>query len=467
MGPQDEGAQGLNEPGTSAAQIAAAIASRALSPVEVVEASFAAIDGVRDLGAMVWLREQAHEDARASEKRLATGDAPRALEGVPFTSKDLTPLADGPSNLGSRAFAGYHAGFDGEVVRRMRAHGAILVGTTAASEFGNRPTTETALFGPTRNPWDPTRTCGGSSGGAAVAAATGIAPLNLGSDGGGSIRIPAACTGVVGLKPARARVPLGPRIFEEWGGLVVNGALTPTVADQALFLDLVAGPMPGDPWSPPPPREPFRAALTATRQCRIAIAFERDGERVDPETIAAVRATADALADLGHDVVEAQPDLLPLQSPYLTLAHTGIGVIPLTPEQVEMLEPRTKMVWERAQGDLAVDYVRALHETQRRARAILTWFTDYDALLTPTLSRPAPPIGEIAADPERAWEDYRNWLCWTWPFNMTGQPALSIPAGMSSVGVPIGAQLVGRQNDEATLLMLGAALETARPWRFP
>lgn len=467
LGPQAQRAQGLSAAPPSAGDLAARVASGDLSAVDAVDASLAAIERINpDLNAIVWVRQEARRDAEAAQARIDAGTA-RPLEGVPFTAKDLHPIADGPTNLGSRAFEGWHAGFDSEMVRRMRAAGAILVGTTAASEFGNRPTTETALFGATRNPWDPSRTCGGSSGGAAVAAATGIAPINLGGDGGGSIRVPAACTGVVGLKPSRARISLGPQIFEEWGGLVVAGALTPTVRDQALFLDLLAGPMPHDPWWPPPPTEPWSVAIDRPRRCRIAVAFERDGEAVEPETKAAVRATADALADLGHEIVEAQPDLAPLLPAYLTVAHVGIGVLPLRPDQVELLEPRTKMVWERAQNDLAVDYLRAIGEMHRHAREILGFWDTVDALLTPMLSRPAPPIGEIAADPERAWDDYRNWLCWSWPFNVTGQPALALPGGMSTLGVPIGVQLVGGQNDEATILMLGAQLASARPWRFP
>jgi amidase len=188
---------------------------------------------------------------------------------------------------------------------------------------------------------------------------------------------------------------------------------------------------------------------------------------VEPETIAVVRATADALADLGHEIIEMQPDLSPLLPGYLPVAHVGLGVIPMSPEQVDLLEVRTRMVWEGAQTDLAVDYLRALNEMHVRSREILCFWDGVDALLTPMLSRPAPPIGEIAADPERAWEDYRNWLCWSWPFNVTGQPSLSIPGGMSALGVPIGIQLVGGQHDEATLLMLGAQLEATRPWRFP
>lgn len=468
MAPQAQGTQGLTNAPASAAELAAQIASGALSPVEVIERSFEKMASVGPtLNAIVWEREAARADAIAAERRLASGEPARPLEGVPFTAKDLHPIEDGPTNLGSRAFEGWRAGFDSEAVRRMRALGAILVGTTAASEFGNRPTTETDLFGPTRNPWDPTRTPGGSSGGAAVSAATGIAPINLGGDGGGSIRVPAACTGVVGLKPSRARVSLGPTTFEEWGGLVCAGALTPTVRDQALFLDLVAGPMPHDPWWPPSPPEPWRDSIEVARRCRIAVAFERDGESVEPETIATVRATADALSDLGHEIVETQPDLSPLLPAYLTVAHVGLGVIPLTPEQIAMLERRTRMVWEGAQTDLAVDYLRALGEMHANAREILGFWDGFDALLTPMISRPAPPIGEIAADPEHAWEDYRNWLCWSWPFNVTGQPAISIPGGMSSLGVPIGVQLVGGQHDEATVLMLAAQLEAKRPWRFP
>jgi amidase len=455
----------VDTPGLPALELAALFSARACSPVDLIESTFARIDKVNpSVNAFVWLRHDAAlEEARAAEKRLASGDA-RALEGIPFTAKDLAAVADGPTNHGSRAFEGHREGVDAGVVRRLREAGAILIGTTTASEFGNRPTTESALFGATRNPWNVERTSGGSSGGAAVSAALGIAPLNQASDGGGSIRIPAASCGVFGLKPARARITLGPLLGEDWGGLDVTGPITRTVGDAALFLDATAGPAPGDPyWAPPPPRS-FLSAVGERHRFNIGVAFERDGERVDPETIDKVAETAALLRSLGHTVTEAAPSFLPLEQPYLTISTIGIGVLDLTEQQLDLLEPRTRVIFDAAREMTAVEYVRALNDMHMQARAVAGFFEEYDALLTPTLSRPAPPIGDIGADIHGAWNDYRNWLCWTWPFNATGQPAASVPAGFSSDGLPIGVQVAGRAADERTVLSICAELERARPW---
>ncbi|MGZ4104522.1 MAG: amidase, partial [Actinomycetota bacterium] len=295
-------------------------------------------------------------------------------------------------------------------------------------------------------------------------AALGISPLNQASDGGGSIRVPAACCGVFGLKPSRARISLGPLLGEDWGGLDVAGPITRTVGDAALFLDVTAGPATGDPYWAPPPARSFLSAVDERRPMRIAVAYERDGENVDPETIDRVSVTAALLRSLGHTVEDASPSLLPLEGPYLLTSTIGIGVLDLTAEQLELLEPRTRIIFDAARSKSAVAYVRALNDMHRQARIVAEFFETYDALLTPTLSRPAPPIGEIGADIEHAWDDYRNWLCWTWPFNATGQPAASVPAGFSSDGLPIGVQIVGRQADERTVLSLAAQLERARPW---
>ncbi|MGZ4208756.1 MAG: amidase [Actinomycetota bacterium] len=455
----------MDPAGSPALELAALYRGRACSPLDVVEAAFGRIDRLdASVNAFVWLRKDAaRDDARAAEARIVAGTA-RALEGIPFTAKDLTAIVDGPTNQGSRAFEGHRTGVDAEVIRRLREAGAILIGTTTASEFGNRPTTESALFGATRNPWNTERTSGGSSGGAAVAAALGISPLNQASDGGGSIRVPAACCGVFGLKPSRARISLGPLLGEDWGGLDVAGPITRTVGDAALFLDVTAGPATGDPYWAPPPARSFLSAVDERRPMRIAVAYERDGENVDPETIDRVSVTAALLRSLGHSVEDASPSLLPLEGPYLLMSTIGIGVLDLTAEQLELLEPRTRIIFDAARSKSAVAYVRALNDMHRQARIVAEFFETYDALLTPTLSRPAPPIGEIGADIEHAWDDYRNWLCWTWPFNATGQPAASVPAGFTSDGLPIGVQIVGRQADERTVLSLAAQLERARPW---
>jgi amidase/aspartyl-tRNA(Asn)/glutamyl-tRNA(Gln) amidotransferase subunit A len=455
--------------GASALDIARAVASKELSPVEVTEATLRRIEEVQPrVNAFAWVRERALDDARAAEKRLQSGESARALEGVPFTAKDLAALADGPTNQGSRAFAGHVAGADAEVVARLKRAGAILVATTTSSEFGNRPTTESDLFGATRNPWDTARTSGGSSGGAAVSAALGVAPINHGSDGGGSLRIPAFCCGVFALKPQRARVSLAPLMTEEWGGLDVYGAITRTVADNAAFLDAVSGYATGDPYWAPPPGDSFASATTEEpKRSRIAVAYERDGERIDAECERATRETAELLRALGHDVVEAQPDLLPLEEPYLVVSTVGIGVQDLTAEQLELLEPRTRVIVDAAAHVGAVKYARALKRMQLAAREVVRFWESFDLLLTPTLSKPAPPIGEMGADKDTAWDDYRNWLCWTWPFNCTGQPAANVPAGFTPDGLPLGVQLVGAPAAERTVLAVAAQLERARPWTQP
>lgn len=450
--------------GAPARDLARAHASGQASVVASIDAVLDAIEAVQPtVNAFAWVREAARADAMEAERRIADGQA-RPLEGVPFTVKDLCAIADGPTNHGSRAFEGHRYGEDAYAVAKLRAAGAILVATTTSSEFGNRPTTESALFGATRNPWDPSRTSGGSSGGAGVSAALGIASLNQGSDGGGSVRIPSSCCGVYGLKTSRGRISLGPFMAEEWAGLDVYGPITRTVADAATFLDVTAGPGPGEPfWAPPPPA-PFIDACGAEPRLKIAVAYERDGEQVDPACIEATRDTASLLSSLGHTVVEAAPDLLPLEFGFLVITTVCIGNKPLTDQQLELLEPRTRVIFTAASGVPAVEYVRAVDDMHRACRRALTFWNDYDLLLTPTLSKPAPPLGTIAADDAKVWDDYRNWLCWTWPFNVTGQPAASVPAGFTADGVPVGVQLVGRPADDWTVLAVSAQLERARPW---
>lgn len=450
--------------GLTASETARRVAQKETTAVEVIEETLARIARVQpDVNAFPWVREAARADARAADQRVGDGEA-RPLEGVPFTVKDLCAIEDGPTQMGSRAFAGNSFGFDQEVVRRLRAAGAILVATTASSEFGNRPTTENDLYGATRNPWNLAHTTGGSSGGAAVSAALGIASLNQGSDSGGSVRIPASCCGIYGLKPTRHRITLGPALGDDWGGLTVYGPLTRTVADAALFLDVTAGPMSGDAGWAPPPATSFSSALADTRPRRIAVAYERDGEVVDAATKAAVRATADLLANAGHEVFERAPELIGLQEGFLMASTVGIGAMALTPEQLDLTEPRTRLIFETAKSIPATTYLVAIEGMHRACRDALRFFDDVDALLTPTLSKPAPPIGTMAANIEMAWEDYRNWLCWTWPFNVTGQPAASIPAGFTDAGLPLGVQIVGRPVDEHTVIALSAQLERARPW---
>lgn len=451
----------------TARELAATVADGSRSPSEIISSTLHEIDRLNpSVNAIAFLRDEgARADARAAEERLARGESARELEGVPITIKDLCPVADAPMTFGSRAFAGFRPGVDAEMVRRLRDAGAIIVAITTTPEFAARPTTESDAYGATRNPWDLAHTTGGSSGGAAACAALGIAPINHGSDAGGSIRIPSSACGVFGLKPARGRITLGPLLSEEWGGLDVWGPLTRDVRDAALFLDITAGPMTGDPYWAAPPSTSFLSACDRRRPLRIAVAFERDGIGVDRDVAAAVRATADALATLGHTVEEAQPDLARLEEPFVAVSTAGIGSMPLRDDQLELLEPRSRLIVDVARALPAAEYLKQLHKMRRASREVLGFFERYDVLVTPTLTRPAPRIGEIGTDMARAWDDYRGWICWTFPFNCTGQPAASIPAGFSPDGLPIGVQIVGGAADEATVLSVAAQLEGARPWR--
>lgn len=443
------------------------VRAREISASEVVEDFLARIERVNPaINAFVAVRaDGARANARALDEKIARGEEAGALAGVPFAAKDLTPTADMPTTFGSRAYAGYETGVDAVVIARLRRGGAILLGKTNTPEFGARPTTECALYGATRNPWDLERTSGGSSGGAAAACAAGLSPIAQGNDGGGSIRIPASCCGVYGLKPSRARISLGPLGSEGWGGLSVTGPISRTVADAAAMLDVTAGPSTGDAYWAPPPDRPFGAAVRERAPLRIAVCAERDGIPTDPEVRTAVDETAKLLAELGHHVEEsAGPPVAPLEEPFVTITTAGIAAMPVPPEKMELIEPRNRVIFEVARGISATDYTRAVFAMHTLARRVVAFFDDFDLLLTPALNYPPPVIGTIGTDLYEAWSDYRVWHAFTWPFNMTGQPAASVPAGFSSGGLPIGAQLVGRPADEHTVLAASAQIEQARPW---
>lgn len=450
-----------------ALEIARLVRARKASPVEVIEEFLGRIARVNPaINAYISLREEAaRAEARALEQMIARGEPTGPLAGVPFSVKDLVATEDAPMTLGSRALADFRPGFDSVLVRRMKNSGAILLGKTNTPELGARPTTENDLFGATHNPWNLERTSGGSSGGAAAACAAGLSPLAEGSDGGGSIRIPAACCGVYGLKPARGRVTMAPIAGEGWGGLSTSGPIARTVADAAAMLDIIAGPSTGDPYWAAPPSRSFSQAARERPRLRIAVWTEFPGIATDPEMAAAVRETGKLLSGLGHKVFETVgPPVAPLEEPFLTITTVGIGSVPLPAERLELLEPRNRLIFSVARATPAPEYARALFTMHALSRAVVAFFDDVDLLLCPTLTRTAPVIGEVGADPATAWQDYRAWHPFTYPFNMTGQPAASIPAGFDSAGLPIGVQLVGRPADERAVISVSAEIEEARPW---
>ena len=378
------------------------------------------------------------------------------LKGVPVSIKDLASLAGHPTTFGSRALAGFELPFDSYVVTRLKEAGCPILGKTNTSEFGTRPVTEYGLFGPARNPWNRDHTTGGSSGGAAGAVAAGLCAFAQGSDGGGSVRIPASCCGVVGLKPTRGVISPGPAFGESWAGLSTDGVIARTVADVDAALQAVAGHLPGDPfWAEPDlearPR-PLRVAFTTAAV-----------SRVDDEVAAAVHRAAEAVAGLGHRVSEEGPDTERFRDQMLVIVSAGMASLPLPPDAD--LDPLNRLSIEAGNHLTAADYLRAVGAIREHSRQVVAFWTEHDVLLTPTLTRPAPRIGTLGATLETAHEEYLDWLSFTYPYNCTGQPALSLPLATSAEGLPIGIQLVGPPRGERTLLTLAAELERALPWK--
>jgi amidase len=444
-----------------ATEQAALVAAGEVSPVELVETYLERIARLDpELGAYVTVRA----DEALAEARAWDGNGPFA--GVPIALKDLDSTAGTRTTFGSRAFADYVPELDLAHVRRLKEAGFIVLGKTATPEFGTTAFTESELTGATRNPWDTGRTVGGSSGGAAAAVAAGLAPIAQGSDGGGSIRIPASCCGVFGLKPSRGRIsnaPFGPGI-----GLSTTGPLARTVADAAAYLDAVAGYEWGDPWTAPPPERPFAEEAGAEPGgLRIAVTSVPPSEAdVHPACRAAAADAAALLASLGHEVEEAAPDwggpgLSEDFTPLWQVAPTLYGV-----EDLSLLTPFNQALAAGAGRTSSAEYVAALVRLQQRARRVVAFWEEYDLLLTPTLALPPVPVG-WAAEEDDPWEQYARaarFTPFTPLFNVTGQPAASLPLHWSDDGLPIGVQLVGPPAGEALLLRVCAQLEAARPW---
>jgi amidase len=405
----------------------------------------------------------------SAERALAEARSPRPgpFSGVPLPIKDLTETEGIRTTLSTRAFAEHVPARDVSVVARLRAAGFVVIGKTNTPELGLIPLTNSVLNGICRNPWDLSRTPGGSSGGAAVAVAAGLAPAAHGSDGGGSIRVPASCCGIYGLKPSRGRISPAP--YGDLFGLGTSGPLTRTVADAAAMLDVMAGNELGDPYLCPPPARPFAEEVGADPgRLRIAWTTEPPLQTfVDPECARAAADAAALLSELGHDVVEATP---PWRSDELMPAFTRLWqTIPALsePEARAQFEPLAAALADAADRTSSPDYLRALASMQAHARQVVSFWAGYDLVLTPTLALPPVPVDWNDEEPD-PWQQFRRNSLFT-PFapvaNVTGQPAASVPFHWSADGLPVGVQLIGRPTDEATLLRVSAQLESARPWR--
>lgn len=450
------------------------VRTKQVTSIELVEAAIAGIERLNPmLNAVI---TPMFDEAR----RRASSPLAGPFAGVPFLLKDLGAEYAGVAfTEGSRLLAGrYVPAVHSELVRRQLAAGLVVVGKTNTPELGILPTTEPALFGPTRNPWDLSRTPGGSSGGSAAAVAAGLVAMAHANDGGGSIRIPASCCGLFGLKPTRGRNPLGPHYGDLFTGLVAEHAVTRSVRDSAALLDATAGADVGDPYVAPAPARPFLAEVGAPPG-RLRIAFATtapNGAPVATDCVAAVHEAARLCADLGHEVVEASPPLERerLVKGFITLWSAGcawsvddwtrrIGRPPAPGD----LEPLTCALAAMGRGFSAPDYLLALQDMQAVARDVARFFVDHDVWLTPTLAEPPLPLGSFEAtadDPLAGLRRSGGFAAFTPIVNVTGQPAMSTPLFWNAQGLPVGTHWVGRFGDEATLFRLAAQLEAARPW---
>jgi amidase len=450
---------------------AAEIRASRLSPVELVEHYLNRIEALSEtVGAFVTVTaELARDAAKLAEAAVGDGGDLPPLHGVPTAIKDLNLTAGVPTRFGTSAWAGVDAGVDAEVVTKLKAAGLISLGKTNTPEFGLPCYTEPDIAPPARTPWDLSRSAGGSSGGAAAATAAGLVPAAQGSDGGGSIRIPASVCGLVGLKPSRGRVSNAP-VSPEISGLATNGPLARTVRDAAALLDAMSGPAPSDWLWAPPPATSFLAACdepaSGLRIARYSTPVVGDAPP-HPDCLAAYEAATGLLEQLGHTVVDHVPtfsaDLVPS---FEIIWASEFLSLPIKPEEEPKTRPLTRWIRDRGRGISGQQVFTALATLRQAARTEIEATRQYDAVLTPTLASPPLPVGALRDDDDPAadFEAQKQFTPYTAPYNMSGQPAISIPLHWTDAGLPIGVQLIGRPCDEVTLLRLAAQLEAAAPW---
>ncbi len=475
--------------------LAELVRKKEISPAELVEEAIRRIEQVNpQINAVI------HPMYDLARQQVAQGLPEGPFQGVPFLLKDLLAHHAGvPTQGGSRFFRDFVPDYDSEIVRRYRAAGVVILGKTSTPELGITPFTEPALFGPTRNPWNLSRTAGGSSGGSAAAVAARTVPLAHGNDGGGSIRIPASCCGLFGLKPSRGRIPMGPDIGEAWRGMAIHHVITLSVRDSAAMLDATAGPDVGAPYVAPPPDRPYLEEV-GRDPGRLRIAFTATPllpGTVHPDCVKGVQGTARLCEELGHHVEEAAPpvDGRAFARDFLTMVcaetradiEEGERMVGRKPTFREF-EPSTWALGLLGRQIPAGEFARALRSLQRATRQVAAFFEKYDVLLTPTLATPPMEHGwlqpkgaeavamrllgrlnaggliQALAGIEALAENVFAFIPFTPVFNVTGQPAMSVPLWWNDEGLPIGMHFVARYGDEATLFRLAGQLEQARPW---
>ncbi len=445
-------------------------AAGTLSPVEAVGQALDRIERHNDtVNAYCLLdAEGALAAARESEARWMKGEPLGQLDGVPVSIKDLIPVEGWPTGMGSRTTSRETpADFDAPCVARLREHGAVLLGKTATPEFGWKGVTDSPLTGITRNPWNPELTPGGSSGGAAAACALGMGALHVGTDGGGSVRIPAGFSGVFGLKPSFGRIPVFPA--SRFGTLSHVGPLTRCVADAALMLNVMAGPDPRDWYALPEDNRDYRQGLEdGIRGLRVAYSPDLGLATVDAEVAASVAGAVEVLGRLGAAVETVELDFAEAPETFRVHWYAGaaLALAPLSAEQRAMVDPGLREVAAQGEAIGLKSYLEAVDARGALGRAMKAFHRDYDLLVTPTLPIPAFAAGVEVADPEtqgRWWD----WTPFSYPFNLTQQPAATIPCGFTGAGLPVGLQVVGPMHADALVLRACRAYETANPIRLP
>jgi amidase len=456
-----------------ATDLARLISSRQVSALEVVDAAIARSESINPtINAIV--HGQFDEARAAAEHGL--GDGP--LHGVPYLIKDLGFFQEGqPATFGSRLFADFVADHDSAYVRRCKEAGLNIMGRSNSPAFGLSANTEPKLHGSCRNPWNTKHSAGGSSGGAGAAVAAGIVPIAHATDGGGSIRIPAANCGLFGLKPTRGRISFAPDAGEGWGGMSISHINSRSVRDSALMLDLTGGHEPGDPYCAPQPEWPFLEELgRQPGQLRIAMMTKTQrGTDFHPDNLAAIRDAAKLCESLGHAVEEAQPDidLIALRKLTSKVAQVNIARTLQARWQVLGEDPNPdkveRMIWaayEAGQSVNAIDYVDAIAQIHAAGRKFAAFMADYDIVLGATTASPPPELGYLDMDGDTATfvERSSEFVAVTPLHNATGTPAMSVPLYWNGKGLPIGVHFAARYGEEATLFRLAAQLEEARPW---
>jgi amidase/6-aminohexanoate-cyclic-dimer hydrolase len=414
-----------------------------------------------------------------AEKQIKAGLPDGPFKGVPYLLKDLHLLVKGTvTTSGSRAFVDNVADHDSTLVERYKKAGLVLFGKTNTPEFGLTTTTEPALFGPSRNPWNPEHSPGGSSGGAGAAVAARVVPMANASDGGGSIRIPASANGVFGLKPSRARTPQGPDRFDGWNGLSISHAVSLSVRDNAALLDATTGPAPGDLYYPPRQDASFLTEVT-TDPGPLKIAFSTktpSGTPIDPECQKAVEQAAKLCAELGHQVEESdlEYNAAELGQSMLTFMTADIAYTlearaeqlgrPLRDDEVEL---QTRRMQEMGMAQGPTDYAKAKYAFQKYVRGLAPFFQSHDVFIQPVLAQPPVPIGYIdtmAEDFDAYIERVMTYSPYTSLYNMTGQPSMSVPLHWTPGGLPVGTMFTSRYGADGILFRLAGHLEKARPW---